>query len=62
MDLIHLQIQTTMANQSQVNISQPKGQEPSSPQQVITNNQITDEMIAREAGRGIDREGGNYQC
>lgn len=62
MDLIHLQIQTTMANQSQVNISQPAAQAPSPPQQVITNNQITDEMIAREAGRGIDREGGNYQC
>lgn len=58
MDVIHLQVQSIMANQSQVNTAQ----EPSTkPQQITTNNQITDEIIAREAGRGIDREGGNYQ-
>lgn len=62
MDLINTQIQSLIDSQSQVNITQP---EPSGPQIVVNqsnaNNQLTDEMIARGAGRGIDREGGNYQ-
>lgn len=61
MDLIHSQVQSIMANQSQTKIEQPTIKEPSTKPQQTTNNQITDEMIAREAGRGIDREGGNYQ-
>lgn len=62
MDLISTQIQSLMETQSQVNITWPEMVQAPQPQIVMnTNNQMTDEMIARGAGRGIDKEGGNYQ-